>query len=99
MSKKIAEGISGLVMDIKVGNGAFMKTKNNALELSELMKKVAQSYGIKIDIIYSDMNQPLGRYAGLGCEIKEAIDGLKGNGSQDLMKSFFGKIQILFQFL
>ena len=89
MSKKIAEGISGLVMDIKVGNGAFMKTKNNALELSGLMKKVAQSYGIKIDIIYSDMNQPLGRYAGLGCEIKEAIDGLKGNGSQDLMTNTF----------
>ena len=89
MSKKIAEGIMGLVMDIKVGNGAFMKTKNNAFELSKLIKMVATSYGLKIDILYSDMNQPLGRYAGLGCEIKEAIDCLKGNGPQDLMTNTF----------
>ncbi len=89
MSKKIAEGIMGLVMDIKVGNGAFMKTKHNAFRLSRLIKKVAKSYGLKIDIIYSDMNQPLGRYAGLGCEIKEAIDCLKGNGPQDLMNNTF----------
>ena len=89
MSKKIAEGIMGLVMDIKVGNGAFMKTKNDAFKLSHLIEKVAISYGLEIDIIYSDMNKPLGRYAGLGCEIKEAIDCLKGNGSQDLMDNTF----------
>lgn len=89
MSKKIAEGIMGLVMDIKVGNGAFMKTKNDAFKLSHLIQKVATSYGLKIDIIYSDMNKPLGRYAGMGCEIKEAIECLKGNGSQDLMDNTF----------
>ena len=89
MSKKIAEGITGLVMDIKVGNGAFMKTKNNAFELSNLIEMIATSYGLKIDILYSDMNQPLGRYAGLGCEIKEAIDCLKGNGPKDLMTNTF----------
>ena len=89
MSKKIAEGISGLVMDIKIGNGAFMKTKSHAFELSNLIRKVAESYGIKIDIIFSNMNQPLGRFAGLGCEIKEAIDCLKGNGPQDLMNNVF----------
>ena len=89
MSKKIAEGIMGLVMDIKVGNGAFMKTKNDAFKLSHLIEKVAISYGLEIDIIYSDMNKPLGRYAGLGCEIKEAIDCLKGNGSRDLMDNTF----------
>ena len=89
MSKKIAEGIMGLVMDIKIGNGAFMKTKNDALKLSLLIKKVAIFYGLKIDIIYSDMNQPLGRYAGLGCEISEAIDCLKGNGPKDLMDNTF----------
>ena len=89
MSKKIAEGIMGLVMDIKVGNGAFMKTKNDAFKLSHLIQRVAISYGLKIDIIYSDMNKPLGRYAGMGCEIKEAIDCLKGNGSQDLMDNTF----------
>ena len=89
MSKKIAEGIMGLVMDIKVGNGAFMKTKNDAFQLSHLIQKVAISYGLEIDIIYSDMNKPLGKYAGLGCEIKEAIDCLKGDGSQDLMDNTF----------
>ena len=89
MSKKIAEGISGLVMDIKIGNGAFMKTKNQAFELSKLIRKIAESYEINIDIIYSNMNQPLGKYAGLGCEIKEAIDCLKGNGPQDLMTNTF----------
>ena len=89
MSKKIAEGISGLVMDIKIGNGAFMKTKNQAFELSKLIRKIAESYEINIDIIFSNMNQPLGRYAGLGCEIKEAIDCLKGNGPQDLMTNTF----------
>lgn len=89
MSKKIAEGIMGLVMDIKVGNGAFMKTKNDAFKLSHLIQKVAISYGLKIDIIYSDMNKPLGKYAGLGCEIKEAIDCLKGDGSKDLMDNTF----------
>ena len=89
MSKKIAEGISGLVIDIKIGNGAFMKTKNKAHQLSDIMKKIAKSYGIKIDIIFSDMNQPLGRFAGLGCEVKEAIDCLKGDGSQDLISNTF----------
>ena len=89
MSKKIAEGISGLVMDIKIGNGAFMKTKNQAFELSKLIRKIAESYKINIDIIFSNMNQPLGRYAGLGCEVKEAIECLKGNGPQDLMTNTF----------
>jgi len=90
MSKKIAEGISGLVMDIKVGNGAFMKTKKKASQLGTLMKKIAKSYNLKIDIIFSDMNQPLGRFAGLGCEIKEAIDCLKGDdGAKDLIDNTF----------
>ena len=89
MSKKIAEGISGLVVDIKIGNGAFMKTKNKAYQLKKIMKKIAKSYEIKIDIIFSNMNQPLGKFAGLGCEVKEAIDCLKGNGSQDLLNNTF----------
>lgn len=89
MSKKIAEGVSGLVIDIKIGNGAFMKTKNKAYQLGDIMKRVAKSYGINIDIIFSDMNQPLGRFAGLGCEVREAIDCLKGNGSQDLINNTF----------
>ena len=86
MSKKIAEGISGLVIDIKVGNGAFMKTKEQALQLSNLMKKIAIQFDLNLNVIFSNMDQPLGRYAGLSCEIKEAIQCLKGKGPKDLMQ-------------
>ena len=89
MSKKIAEGIMGLVMDIKVGNGAFMKTKNDALQLSHYIQKVGHVYGINVDIIYSDMNKPLGRYAGLSCEVVEAINCMKGYGPKDLIDNAF----------
>ena len=89
MSKKIAEGISGLVLDIKVGNGTFMKSKHKAIELGSWMKKIGEAFNIKTDIIYSSMNQPLGNYAGLSCEVIEAIECLKGNGPNDLMEVTF----------
>ena len=89
MSKKIAEGISGLVLDIKVGNGTFMKSKHKAIELGSWMKKIGEAFSIKTDIIYSSMNQPLGNYAGLSCEVFEAIECLKGNGPIDLMEVTF----------
>ena len=89
MSKKIAEGISGLVLDIKVGNGTFMKSKHKAIELGSWMKKIGEAFNIKTDIIYSSMNQPLGNYAGLSCEVIEAIECLKGNGPIDLMEVTF----------
>lgn len=89
MSKKIAEGISGLVLDIKVGNGTFMKSKHKAIELGSWMKKIGEAFNIKTDIIYSSMNQPLGNYAGLSCEVFEAIECLKGNGPNDLMEVTF----------
>ena len=89
MSKKIAEGISGLVLDIKVGNGAFMKNHDQAIELGSWMKKIGKAFDIKTDIVYSNMDQPLGNYAGLSCEILEAIDCLKGEGPEDLMNNTF----------
>ena len=89
MSKKIAEGISGLVLDIKVGNGTFMKSKHKAIELGSWMKKIGEAFNIKTDIIYSSMNQPLGNFAGLSCEVFEAIECLKGNGPNDLMEVTF----------
>ena len=89
MSKKIAEGISGLVLDIKVGNGTFMKSKHKAIELGSWMKKIGEAFNIKTDIIYSNMNQPLGNYAGLSCEVFEAIECLKGKGPNDLMEVTF----------
>ena len=89
MSKKIAEGISGLVLDIKVGNGTFMKNKDMAIELGSWMKRIGEAFNIKTDIIYSNMNQPLGNYAGLSCEVFEAIECLKGKGPNDLMEVTF----------
>ena len=89
MSKKIAEGIQGLVLDIKTGNGAFMKTIEQAVPLGETLQKVGEAFGVKTDVIYSNMNQPLGRTAGMWCEIQESIEALSGNGPEDLMDVVF----------
>ena len=84
MSKKIAEGLDGLVIDIKVGNGAFMKTVREAKNLGVELKKIGNSFDIDVNITYSNMSQPLGEYAGLKCEIIEAVDCLKGIGPDDV---------------
>ena len=86
MSKKIAEGLDGLAMDIKVGNGAFMKNFQEAKRLGVELKKIGNSFNINVNITYSNMSQPLGNYAGLRCEIVEAIDCLKGNGPDDVIQ-------------
>ncbi len=86
MSKKIAEGIKGLVLDIKVGNGAFMKTLTQAKELGKLLKEVGELYGLKVSPSFTDMNQPLGNTAGLWCEVLEGVECLNGNGPSDLME-------------
>jgi len=86
MSKKIAEGLDGLIMDIKVGNGAFMKTISEAKTLAAELKKIGSAFKIETDITFSNMSQPLGRYAGLGCEIIESINCLKGDGPNDLIE-------------
>ena len=86
LSKKIAEGIDYLVMDIKVGNGAFMKDKKEAIILGDYLKNVAGKFGIKMKYSITDMNQPLGNQAGLICEVIESIETLKGNGPNDLLK-------------
>ena len=85
MSKKIAEGIQGLVLDIKTGNGAFMNTMEKAVPLGNMLKVVGEAFGVKTDVVYSSMHQPLGRTAGMWCEIAESIVALKGNGPKDLM--------------
>ena len=89
MSKKIAEGISGLVLDIKVGSGTFMKSIDQAKELGSWMKKIGNLFDLETDIIYTNMNQPLGRYSGLSCEVEESIECLKGNGPDDLVSITF----------
>ena len=89
MSKKIAEGIQGLVLDIKMGNGAFMKTIDQARSLGQILQKVGEAFHVKTDVVYSSMNQPLGRTAGLWCEMDESIAALKGDGAKDLMDVVF----------
>ena len=84
MSKKICEGINGLVLDVKIGNGAFLKTIDEGRKLAKLMKDMGDSFKIKTDIIFSSMDQPLGNYAGLFCEIQEAIKTLSNDGPSDL---------------
>ena len=85
MSKKLAEGIDGLVLDIKVGDGAFMKTTEEAIALGKTLVAIGEQFG-KTTIGYiTDMNQPLGCNVGNWLEVVECIEALQGNGPDDLM--------------
>ncbi|HJQ26431.1 MAG TPA: thymidine phosphorylase [Blastocatellia bacterium] len=85
MSKKMAEGITGLVLDVKVGNGAFMKTEAEARQLAELMIQVARGLGKDCVALLTDMNQPLGRTVGNALEVIEAFEALRGQGPDDFV--------------
>lgn len=78
MSKKIASGADKILIDIKVGNGALLQTKDDAKKLSELMIKIGEVYNREVRTVISDMNVPLGRCIGNSLEVLEAIDVLKG---------------------
>jgi pyrimidine-nucleoside phosphorylase len=84
MSKKLAEGIDALVLDVKTGSGAFMAKEEDAVRLAEIMVDTARRTGKKAVALLTDMSQPLGRMAGHSNEVIEAIDVLKGNGPDDL---------------
>src|SRR2546422_2180074 len=85
MSKKLAEGIDALVLDVKTGSGAFMKSEADAIHLAELMVETGERMGKKVVALITDMDQPLGRYIGNALEVVESVEVLKGGGPADLV--------------
>src|SRR5438128_1245290 len=83
MSKKLAEGIDALVLDCKVGSGAFMKTIETARELARTIQAIGRAAGKRVTAVISDMSQPIGRAVGNANEVAESIDVLRGGGPAD----------------
>lgn len=84
MSKKLAEGIDALVLDVKTGSGAFMKSERDAAFLAELMVETGERMGKQVMALITDMDQPLGNMIGNAMEVVEVVDILRGSGPEDL---------------
>src|SRR5688500_8368342 len=86
MSKKIAEGTGGLVLDVKFGSGAFMKTAGRARELAETMVAIGSAHGLATTALLTDMSVPLGRAVGNALEVAESVEVLRGGGPADVVE-------------
>ncbi len=86
MSRKLAENLDRLVLDVKFGSGAFMKTRKDAEQLAAAMTSVGESMGVKMSHLLSSMDEPLGRAVGNALEIAECVEILQGGGPPDLVK-------------
>ena len=86
MSKKIAEGTGALVLDVKVGSGAFMKTLDDARELAQTMVNLGTDAGVKTVALLTDMSTPLGKTVGNALEVRESLDVLAGGGPADVVE-------------
>jgi pyrimidine-nucleoside phosphorylase len=86
MSKKIAEGIDALVLDVKTGSGAFMKTEADSRRLAEMLVAIGTQSGVRTEAVITDMDMPLGVAVGNALEVIECLDILKGTGAADLVE-------------
>jgi thymidine phosphorylase len=86
MSKKIAEGTSALVLDVKVGSGAFMAGRDRASQLARAMVQIGTDHGMKVAALLTSMDVPLGRAVGNALEVAEAVDILQGQGPEDVVE-------------
>lgn len=84
MSKKLAAGADGIVLDVKCGSGAFMKDIDSARKLAEIMVNIGKKAGRDVTAVISDMNEPLGRFVGNALEVQEAVEVLRGGGEERL---------------
>ncbi|HET8634170.1 MAG TPA: thymidine phosphorylase, partial [Gemmatimonadales bacterium] len=89
MSKKLAEGLNGLVLDVKTGSGAFLPSVDDALTLARTMVGIGERRGCRVIALLTAMDRPLGRAAGNALEVREAVAGLRGHGPEDLMHVTF----------
>jgi len=84
MSKKIAAGANKIVLDVTAGSGAFMKTKEEAVEISNIMQKIGKLAGIETVCVITNMDEPVGKSVGNSLEIVEAVEALRGNMTEDI---------------
>ena len=96
MSKKLAEGLDGLLLDVKTGSGAQMKTLDSSRELAHTMVAIGKSYGVRTVALITSMDQPLGKEVGNANEIRESIEVLEGNGPDDVIELTlaFGEVML-----